>query len=355
MRNETWMSAADAVSRGFADTVTKTKKAANAALETSIHAALPGARAASGALRSGVVRLSLSPGASGPQSNSRSWSNVKTAEAITAYENKRAASVARMSALMEVANDAGTTLDETQSHEYDGLDTEVKTIDGHLVRLRAHEARIVADASRIDLRQVDNPAAGSDARSGGQAGEMGRGNLHNGVSIRANVEKGIPFVRYVKALVSAKGIPESALNAGSGQSEMDGRDPRSRSGSRWPPWPPVTPRPPAGRQNWSTTRTSPRRSLSICARRPSSVASTTSRGCRSTYAGTQTSGSTGYWVGQGSPIPVSNSELVSLLPWHRQGRRIGGPGQGTDLRVPAPPPNFWFAMTWLRPLSSSWT
>ena len=70
-----------------------------------------------------------------------------TTEQITQWENKRAAHTARMSDLMAQAGDAGTTLEPDQVDEYDGLDAEVKSIDAHLVRLRALEKTQLASAT----------------------------------------------------------------------------------------------------------------------------------------------------------------------------------------------------------------
>lgn len=300
MRNETWMSAADAVAKGFADTVTKSKKGANAALDIPIHAALPGARAASGAQRSGAVRLSIAPGASGPQSTSRKEDNVKIAEQIVAYENKRAANIARMNALMEASAEAGQTLDAAQTEEYDGLQNEVDTIDSHLVRLKAHEARMVADATRsVSLRAVgEDPDAGLAARGGAEL----RGNI---ISVRANLEQGIPFVRYVKAMVRAKGIPEIALSI-------------AKSNQTWRDQTPEVEKVLMAAVAAGDTTTAGWASELVYNQnlvsafldylRPKTIIGRIKGFTPVPFNvrwGTQTSGSTGYWVGQGLPIPVS--------------------------------------------------
>ena len=72
-----------------------------------------------------------------------------TTEQITQWENKRAAHTARLSDLMATAGDAGTTLEPDQVDEYDGLDAEVKSIDAHLVRLRALEKTQLASATPV--------------------------------------------------------------------------------------------------------------------------------------------------------------------------------------------------------------
>jgi HK97 family phage major capsid protein/HK97 family phage prohead protease len=72
-----------------------------------------------------------------------------TQEQITAYENTRAASEARMRTLMTTAAEDGRTLDGDETVEYDGLDERVKGIDAHLVRLRALERAGAAAAVPI--------------------------------------------------------------------------------------------------------------------------------------------------------------------------------------------------------------
>lgn len=107
-----------------------------------------------------------------------------TQEQITQWENKRAAHSARMGEIMTKAGEAGTTLDEAQTEEYDGLALELKSIDDHLVRLRALEKTNAAAAAAIV------PAAGLAPRS---------------VSVRPNVEPGTAFIRAACAKLVCKG------------------------------------------------------------------------------------------------------------------------------------------------------
>ena len=100
--------------------------------------------AASGRTPSGVtdplpvVRVKVAP-------------NMKqtTKEQITAFENTRAAKAARMGELMQNAADGGVTLDAAQTEEYDGLELDVRSVDAHLVRLRALEVSQVAAAAPV--------------------------------------------------------------------------------------------------------------------------------------------------------------------------------------------------------------
>lgn len=67
------------------------------------------------------------------------------AEQITALENKRAASAARMEAVMQLAVDEDRTSNAAEQEEFDTLSQTVEAVDSDLVRLRAVErARAVA-------------------------------------------------------------------------------------------------------------------------------------------------------------------------------------------------------------------
>lgn len=119
-------------------------------------------------------------------------------EQISAYEAKRAASVARMEDIMKKAADAQQTLDDEESTQYDDLGTEVKRIDEHLKRLKVLEATNKAAAKPIE------PAAtlhdGSEQRFPAR------------VSVKANVPPGTAFTRYCMALAAAKGNRWEALS-----------------------------------------------------------------------------------------------------------------------------------------------
>ena len=105
-------------------------------------------------------------------------------EQIASYEASRQAKSARMSELMEAAGKAGTTLDEEQSGEYDGLEAEVKSIDKHLTRLRQLEESNRTAA--VAVEQARSVASASAARGGTPAPQ---------VSVRSTLPPGIGFAR----------------------------------------------------------------------------------------------------------------------------------------------------------------
>lgn len=128
-------------------------------------------------------------GASGAKTNE---TNVKTiAEQIASFEAKRAANVARMTEIMNKSGEEGRTLDAAETQEYDGLQADVKTVDEHLVRLRAQEKLLVANATPIKPEIGADPTAASAARG-------------SVITVRApELPKGTAFIRYAQALAAS--------------------------------------------------------------------------------------------------------------------------------------------------------
>jgi len=115
-----------------------------------------------------------------------------THEQITSFENTRAAKHARMTAIMTKSAEAGATLDQAETDEYDGLTAEIKAIDAHLVRLHALEATMVAKATSVSM--TTPPVAASEQRSGVPI-----------IQVRSQLPKGTGFVRFVQGLAACKG------------------------------------------------------------------------------------------------------------------------------------------------------
>lgn len=158
-------------------------------------------RAASGALQPRVARLSSAGAAATPNSTSGREANSMTIqEQIKAFEAKRQAAAARMEDLMKLAGDEGRTLNAEESEEYDDLTAEVKAVDAHLTRLRDLEKTNVAKATRVTV------AAGESAE--GAMAVRGDARI---VAVDKKLEKGIEFARYAMALGAAKGNLHQAL------------------------------------------------------------------------------------------------------------------------------------------------
>jgi HK97 family phage major capsid protein/HK97 family phage prohead protease len=166
---------------------------------------LDGARAASGIQRrfarvsstippAGASAKNVTTNAQAPEGNS-----MKTiAEQIAAFEAKRLATAERMEALMAKAAEEDSTLDEAEEEEYDNLAAEVASVDKHLVRLRALERTQASKAAPV--AGVQSVASGAAARSPSIV-----------VTAGADTQpKGLEFARYVRCLVLAKGDPMRA-------------------------------------------------------------------------------------------------------------------------------------------------
>ena len=85
------------------------------------------------------------------------------AEQIAAAEQKRAATVAAMDEIMTKAADDQSTLDDEQQEQFDDMEAEIKEIDGHIKRLKTAQSFQEAKAAPIEGKSADQAAK---ARSG---------------------------------------------------------------------------------------------------------------------------------------------------------------------------------------------
>jgi HK97 family phage major capsid protein len=146
----------------------------------------------------------IRPGAAGDRKPVKQLESAKMAkktlaEQISAFEATRQAKAARMQEIMDEAGEKGETLDTAQTEEYDGLQNELKSVDEHLVRMRALDKANAAAARPVD---------GSSSQAGGES--RSRGGAHV-TSMKRALPPGIAFARYVKCLIAARGVPASAL------------------------------------------------------------------------------------------------------------------------------------------------
>ena len=160
-------------------------------------------RAASGdPQRSGVVRLTSLPGVSGKslQSNQLKGTIVKTIqEQIAAFTQEMQTKSARMVEIMNTAGEELVTLDEAQQEEYDTLDGEIKSIEAHISRLKAHEALMVKAGTPITAANTGTDSNALQVRQGAI------------ISVKSNLPPGTQFTRYAVALARAKGNLVQAL------------------------------------------------------------------------------------------------------------------------------------------------
>ena len=297
MKKEKWMAADEAVSLGFADVAVKDdKKKAKSSIQvpSSLLAAI-------GNKAMPVVRLNTNlPGASGNQIFLKG-PDMNTQQQIQNFENKRAASAERMTAIMAKAAEDGSTLDEAQTQEYDTLQSEVESIDGHLVRLRKHEVTMVAAAKTVTVDDGTDPTKGAAARANS-----------NIISVKQNLAPGQKMGRYAMALYQAGGNAQAALSI-------------VQSNKSWMDTSPELAKVFMTAVATGDTTTSGWASELVYAQnlsnefieylRPMTILGKLTNVRRVPFnvrMGSQTAGSTGNWVGQAKPIPVSKLTTSSL-------------------------------------------
>src|SRR5687768_14773720 len=63
---------------------------------------------------------------------------ISVTEQLAAFDTRRKTALDKANALMQKAADEGRTLDVAEAEEYDQLQADVRSIDQHLERLKAH-------------------------------------------------------------------------------------------------------------------------------------------------------------------------------------------------------------------------
>lgn len=119
--------------------------------------------------------------------------HMQISEQIKSFEASRAAKAARLEEIMAKAAEEGRTLDEVESEEYDGLQAEVKSVDGHLVRLRDLEKAQASKAKPVEAEKVNSFAKGAEFRDNAV------------IRVERDLPKGTAFTRYAIALARSKG------------------------------------------------------------------------------------------------------------------------------------------------------
>jgi HK97 family phage major capsid protein/HK97 family phage prohead protease len=124
-----------------------------------------------------------SPGDSGLP---RTGPPMTTAESLTVWENKRAATAGLMASLMTKSNDTGVALEGDEATKYDEYAAEIKSIDAQLERLRDLERLQVKTATAVPMtpRTAIVPPT---------------------VTVRPTVEPGIRLARAASCLLRSKG------------------------------------------------------------------------------------------------------------------------------------------------------
>lgn len=156
-------------------------------------------RAASGIPQDDDGRLNSPAGASATNTKTiaipkpQEGRRMNIADQIKSFENSRAAKAARLEEIMSKAAEEVRTLDEAESEEYDNLSAEVKSVDGHLGRLRDMEKAQAAKAKPVEAEKVNSFAKGADFRDNAV------------IRVERSLPKGTAFTRYAIALARSKG------------------------------------------------------------------------------------------------------------------------------------------------------
>src|SRR5690606_35664787 len=79
------------------------------------------------------------------------------ADQVKDLENTRAAKAARMEAIAQKSIDEGRSMDESETEEFDGIESEIQSIDADLVRLSKLD-KLMKSAKPVETPRVDkNP------------------------------------------------------------------------------------------------------------------------------------------------------------------------------------------------------
>jgi HK97 family phage major capsid protein/HK97 family phage prohead protease len=228
-------------------------------------------------------------------------------EQIKSFQAKRETHEARMTAIMAKAGETGSTLDEAEQEEYDGLEAEVDSINKHLSRLDKEEKRLVANAARVTSENTNNSKNASETRSGGNGTGV--------VQVRQNLAPGTTFSRWVMAQAEAKGdkyrAPEIAKQFWPDHPEVElilraGVSAGTTTGTTW-----ASPLVPAAQTAMLAEFLELLRPMTILGRIPGIT-----RVPANVVVPIQTGGGTGNWVGETLPKPVSALAFSSAtLRW----------------------------------------
>jgi hypothetical protein len=137
------------------------------------------------------------PGAAGEQRNPERKAKAMPqtiAEQISAFDARRQTAQTRMNDLMSSRADAGETLSDEESTEYDGLEVEIKNLDKHIDRLVKLEEK---------NKQLAKPVAASSAAEGSSSRDPSDGIRYSGgvIKVKPNVPEWVPFIRVAMAAV----------------------------------------------------------------------------------------------------------------------------------------------------------
>lgn len=88
---------------------------------------------------------------------------MNIAEQITALENKRAANVGALDAIVKKASEAGRSMDEAEAEEFETLSAEVESLDDEIKRMKSLERYKASEAKPVE---GESKEAGTKSRAG---------------------------------------------------------------------------------------------------------------------------------------------------------------------------------------------
>lgn len=307
MKKETWMSGAQAVELGFADVAAaeKSKDKPKASLSAADRAAL-------GIPGHVVVHMALPPGASGANYKPNPKDpNMNIQQQITAFEAKRAASAARRDEIQALATKEGRSKTEAEREEFKTISAEIQTIDEELVDLKAIEADQVKMARTVNPDDGKDPDAASKARAAAAAAANRDANK-GVIQVHSNLAPGIAFARMTIALAAAMGNRNDAAQIFASNRKWMAETPQIHKVLMT-----AVPAADTTTSGWASELAYAENMASefIEYLRPMTIIGRLTGIRRVPFnirMGSLTGGTTGYWVGQGKPIPVSKGTTGSL-------------------------------------------
>ena len=244
-----------------------------------------------------VVRLKSSPGVPGHVQRPKDTIMKKTyQEQLAAFEAKAVANQQRMDEIMEKASDEGRTFTDEEKTEFSQLEGETKEVGEHIVRLKAVIERTKSVATPvIEVKTEIVP----QVRPAGV------------ITVKSNAPEGVGFARFAKAMYLAEGNPlhaEEIIKQHKGWADQrEGLIQLTKAAVA------------AGdttTAGWASELVYAQNLANefIEYLRPMTIIGQINNWRRVPFnvrMGSQTGGTTGYWVGQGAPIPMSKGTTSS--------------------------------------------
>lgn len=263
---------------------------------------------------SGSERSVNTPGATGtpvvkvlPSRSEQAMKGI--ADQLNSYKSTRDQKFQEQQALMTKAGEAGLTLDEAESQQYDTLESEIKALDTHIARL---ERMVETNKAAAVPVAGATPEQASVSRSGQTV-----------IQVRDRLEPGQRFARYAMCVAAAKGDPDRAVKIAKTwypdersihQVLEKGAIPAATTANNAGPALQYT--------DWMGDFVDYLRPQTILGKFGSSVNGVSIPALRSApfkvRIVTQTAGSSGYWVGEGLPKPATKGTYgTTTLDFHK--------------------------------------